>query len=88
MKNEEIYAKRARKIIKTEMLLRDVSYRDLSQRLREIGVYEVDSSIKTKINRGRFSLFFFLQVTEALGIKSIDLQRYSDIDAESSKLNF
>lgn len=76
MEKEALYAHRARKIIKTEMYLRDVSYRDLSQLMGRIGLEENEASLKTKINRGRFSFLFFLQVMDALGMESLDLQRY------------
>jgi len=77
MENEALYAQRARKIIKTEMYLRDVSYRDLSQLMGQIGLEESETQLKTKINRGRFSFLFFLQVMDALGMESLDLQRYT-----------
>jgi len=41
-----------------------------------IGLEENEASLKTKINRGRFSFLFFLQVMDALGMESLDLQRY------------
>jgi len=76
MEKEALYAHRARKIIKNGDVSSWCELSYLSQLMGRIGLEENEASLKTKINRGRFSFLFFLQVMDALGMESLDLQRY------------
>ncbi|EAK5529330.1 DUF6471 domain-containing protein [Campylobacter lari] len=69
------YLKRAKIIIKTEMAKHDVDYPKLVELLKETGVDETRENLANKINRGKFSFVFALQVFEALGIEQIDISK-------------
>lgn len=68
------YAQKAKTIIKTELVKRDLDYPDLADLLQKIGVNENRNNLSNKINRGTFSFVFVLQVCKALGIKRLELE--------------
>lgn len=68
------YAQRAKTIIKTELVKRDIDYPELADMLQKIGVEENRSNLSNKINRGTFSFIFVMQVFEALELDIIKLK--------------
>lgn len=67
------WEKKAVSILKSELARREVSYDLLQKKLAHIGVEETAGSINSKINRGAFQFAFFLQVMQAIGVKTIRL---------------
>jgi hypothetical protein len=61
-------------ILKAELKRRDVSYRDLAEKLDAIGVKDSDRNISNKISRGSFTAVFFVQCMEVIGCKTIHLE--------------
>lgn len=55
------------------MVKADVDYPKLVELLKEIGVDETRENLANKINRGKFSFAFALQVFKILGCKNIEL---------------
>lgn len=66
----------AKNIVKSEMVKKDIDYEKLQQALSDIGVDKTILNIRTTINRGTFSTVFFLQCTQALGIRKLYLEEY------------
>ena len=66
------WERKARALVRGEMVMRDISYAELSQRLRLIGIEETPSNLRTKINRGAFKAAFLLQFMRALDIKAVE----------------
>ncbi len=66
------WERKARALVRSEMVVRDISYEELSRRLRLIGVEETPSNLRTKINRGAFKAAFLLQFMRALDIKALE----------------
>ncbi len=64
---------RVKGILKAELKRRNVSYKDLVERLGAIGVNETEPNIRTKISRGGFTAVFLLQCLEAIGAKELRL---------------
>ena len=60
-------------ILKAELKRRNVSYRELADRLAQIGVHETERNIANKISRGGFTAVFLVQCLEALGAKELRL---------------
>jgi len=52
---------------------RNVSYRDLVDKLATIGVSETQQNIRTKISRGGFTAVFFVQCLDAIGCHTLRL---------------
>lgn len=65
----------AKRLIRTELVRKDVSYGVLVGLLRGIGVSETERSIQSKIARGSFSFVFFMQVMKAIGTKNVNLDQ-------------
>jgi len=60
--------------LKAELKRADVSYRELSKRLREHGLEETEASIANKLSRGTFAATFFLATMKAIGRQSVNLE--------------
>ena len=52
---------------------RNVSYKDLVDKLAAIGVSETEPNIRTKISRGGFTAVFFVQCLDATGCHTLRL---------------
>lgn len=65
----------AKRLLRAEMARHDFSYKTLA---RELGGTETDQSLMTRINRGTFSVAFFLQALRVMGTKSIDISHLPD----------
>ncbi len=63
----------ARRILRSEMVRRGVTYDDLATRLGEIGVKETNKSLRSKLSRGSFTADFFLQALAAIGVSKLHL---------------
>lgn len=64
----------AKRVLRTEIVRRGITYRGLSEMLEKIGVKETERSIQGKIARGTFSFAFFLQCMKAMGAKKVELE--------------
>lgn len=67
------WADRIKGILKAELKRRNVSYRQLAERLEEIGIHETERNINNKISRGGFTAVFFVQCLVAIGVQRLDL---------------
>ncbi len=64
---------RVKGILKAELKRRNISYRDLAERLEGVGIHETERNIANKIARGGFSAVFFIQCLIAIGCKELVL---------------
>ena len=65
---------RVKGILKAELKRRNVSYRQLSDRLEEMGIHETEKNIRNKLSRGGFSAAFFIQCLFAIGCNNLHLE--------------
>lgn len=65
---------RVKGILKAELKRRGVSYKQLSERLAEMGINESERNINNKISRGGFTAVFFIQCLTAIGCRDLHLQ--------------
>jgi len=63
----------ARNLLKGELRRRGVTYKDLAERLKQVGVEESAPNISNKISRGSFTAVFLLQCLYVIGAKEIHL---------------
>jgi len=63
----------AKGLIRAELARRNIGYKELAERLTEMGVKENERNLSNKINRGTFTVTFLLQVMAALGVKNLQL---------------
>src|SRR5690242_8234326 len=62
---------RVKRLLKAELSRTGVSYRELAERLRAMGVNENERNISNKISRGGFTAAFFFQCMAAIGCHTI-----------------
>ena len=74
-RSEAEWKERVKALLKSELTRRQISYRDLADRLRAIGVDDNELNINNKIARGGFNAVWFFQVMEAIGCRTIHLDR-------------
>ncbi len=61
-------------ILRGELKRRNMTYRELAERLAALGVHETERNITNKVSRGGFSAVFFVQCLRAMGCKMIRLR--------------
>ncbi len=71
MVGEKAYQNRARGLLKAELKRRNLTYRDLAERLLAVGVPEAEANIANKLSRGGFSAAYFLQCLDVIGCEII-----------------
>lgn len=69
-RRKSVWQVEARRLLQAEMTLHGYSYKSLA---RALGGAESDQSLMTRINRGTFSMAFFLEVVRAMGTKTVDI---------------
>jgi len=67
-------ADRARGILKAELARRNLTYKDLAERLRATGVHDTDRNISNKLSRGAFTAAFFIQCLDAIDCRVLRLR--------------
>jgi len=77
MKTTRDWQAQAKGIIRGELKRRNLSYKDLAERLDALGVKDTERNISNKIARGGFTAVFFIQCMEAIGVNNIHLKKYN-----------
>jgi 3-mercaptopyruvate sulfurtransferase SseA len=67
------WSDRVKGILKAELKRRNVSYKQLAERLETMGIHETERNINNKISRGGFTAAFFVQCLSAIGCQSVRL---------------
>jgi hypothetical protein len=65
---------RVKGILKAELKRRNVSYKQLAEKLDALGVSESEKNINNKISRGGFTAVFFVQCLVAIGCTTLRLE--------------
>ena len=68
MPTEEDYGERAKRLLRGEMVRRNISYDDLAERLTALGVPDTTVNLRNKVSRGKFTAAFLLAACEAMGL--------------------
>ena len=64
---------RVRVHLKAELKKKGIGYKQLAEKLEEIGIHETDRNIANKLARGDFSAVFMAQVLTAIGCQTLHL---------------
>lgn len=67
------WQERAKGLLKSELKKRGLSYKQLAEKLKEIGVDENDRNLANKLARGGFSAVFLVQCLTAIGCHTLHL---------------
>jgi hypothetical protein len=72
-KNPE-WEQRVKGLLKAELKKRGLGYRELAEKLTEMGVPETERNIANKISRGGFTAVFLVQCLSAIGCHTLRLE--------------
>ncbi|MFM0172134.1 DUF6471 domain-containing protein [Paraburkholderia sediminicola] len=67
------FAAAARRILKSVLRDREITYAELAAKLSARGIIESETSIAQKLRRGTFQFSFFLQCMSAIGMVQVNL---------------
>ncbi len=73
LKSDE-WRNKAKGIVKAEIVLRNLSYSDVAEKLKELGIEETPQNLSNKISRGAFGADFMLQVLTAIGCDELRIK--------------
>ncbi len=65
---------KAKNLLKAELKKRGLGYKQLAEKLKEIGVEENDRNLANKMARGGFSAVFLMQCLTAIGCHTLHLE--------------
>ena len=65
---------RVKGLLKAELKRRNVSYRQLAEKLAEKGIPESELNIKNKISRGGFTAVFLIQCLTTIGCTTLHIE--------------
>ena len=68
------WQERVKGILKGELKRRGISYKQLAEKLDELGVKTNDRNIANQLARGSFSAVFLVQCLEAIGCNSVQIR--------------
>lgn len=68
------WAERVKGTLKAELKRRNISYKELAERLGDIGIPDTEANIKNKISRGGFSAVFMVQCLTAIGCQTLRIE--------------
>ncbi len=72
--NTPEWAAVVKRFIRSEMVLHEVTYEELSKRLEtQFGTVQTVNNLKSKINKGVLGTQLFLQILNVLGTESLDI---------------
>jgi len=71
---EDVWAERAKNLLKAELKRRGVGYRELAEKLTAMGTPETERNIANKISRGGFTAAFFIECLSAIGAHTLRLE--------------
>ena len=69
------WEKKARGVLRAEMVGRGISYKRLVQLLSAVGCHVEEKILMNKVSRGKFSFSFFLQCMAAMGVTQLNLPK-------------
>ena len=64
---------RARGLVRAEMAKHGLTYAQLVEKLRLIGVREDERNLRNKVSRGKFTAAFLIQCLAAIGTHTVHL---------------
>ncbi|WP_086930505.1 DUF6471 domain-containing protein [Agarilytica rhodophyticola] len=75
-----------KRYIRAAMAEENVSYSKLSERLRQVGVIQNESTLRTKVSTGLMTTSLYIHILNALDIDNLSIadlmQRYSRLRSE------
>ena len=74
-----VMATTVRRLLRSQMAAKGIEYKDLAKRLKELGVDQRESTLRSKINNGTLGAQLFLYIQLALGVRDLHLSQVDEI---------
>jgi transcriptional regulator with XRE-family HTH domain len=74
MTTDEEWAEKLKRLLKAELKRKGISYKELAEKLGELGIADTEANIKNKVSRAGFSAVYLLQCLTAIGCQTLDLR--------------
>lgn len=72
--SERDWVAETKNLLKAELKRKGVSYRELAEKLQDVGVHETERNLANKIARGSFTAVFLIQCLTAIGTQNLRLK--------------
>jgi 3-mercaptopyruvate sulfurtransferase SseA len=73
MVGDKGYQDRVKGLLKAELKKRNLTYKELAERLSAAGMAESEANVANKISRGGFSAAYFVQCLDVIGCKNVSI---------------
>jgi len=73
VEKQDEWTLKAKNLLKGELKRKGVTYRQLTERLKAMGIHETEQNLNNKISRGGFTAGFLIQCLDAIGAKRIEI---------------
>ena len=70
---DTVWEAKVKGLLKSELKRRNVSYKELVEKLAAVGVVDSEPNIRNKLARGKFTAVFLVQCLDAIGCSSLAL---------------
>lgn len=78
MRSEADWADETKRLLRAEMTRRGITYDQLAERLKAVGIEDSAVNIRNKVARGKFTASFLIQCLTAMGARSLRLSEDTD----------
>lgn len=68
-----------RRLLRSQMAAKGIEYKDLAKRLKELGIDQRESTLRSKINNGTLGTQLFLYIQLALGTRDLHMSQVDEI---------
>lgn len=68
-----------RRYIRIQMTSRNLKYRDLSERLEEIGIRQEERTLRNKVSKGNLGAQLFMYILVALDVQELKISEITDL---------
>ena len=72
-------AETLKRLIRSQMVLRGVDYKQLSQLLADIGIEQSSGTLRTKVSTGTLGAQLLVAIMIALDVKTLDMEQVGDV---------
>lgn len=76
---EDVWVEYVKGLLKAELKRRDIGYRELAERLTDMGIPESERNIANKISRGGFTAAFLIQCMAAIDCETLRLDGMAEL---------
>ncbi len=75
----ERWGKVISRFLKSEMAAKGLKYRNLSDKLADIGTHQSEGNLRQKVNRGQLSAQLFIQLLIVMEIETLETEQIKKI---------